>query len=160
MPLRPLNREQSWLFPQPWMSCYLKTTRPALWPSSWTGWTVLNGPKWRSTRTETPGSSGLPPPCPSERVALRSPASRCGRCSRLYLRRCGRRYFRHVCDIYRSTLMARTESRLSGGCKCQSSCLRRGSKASRIQSPRKLKPMTVRKIAIPGKKAIPQVLAR
>ena len=42
----------------------------------------------------------------------------------------------------------------------QSSCLSRGSRASLIQSPMKLNPTTVRKIAIPGKKAMPQELAK
>ena len=39
-------------------------------------------------------------------------------------------------------------------------CLSRGSNRSRSQSPRKLKASTVRKIAIPGKKAIHQALPR
>ena len=43
---------------------------------------------------------------------------------------------------------------------CQSSCLSLGSSESRIQSPRKLKPTTVRKMAIPGKNAMPHELAR
>ena len=41
MPLRPVNRDQAWLLPQPLMISFQRITRPALLPPSWMDWTAV-----------------------------------------------------------------------------------------------------------------------